>query len=119
MSIFFVGNLGKNLMEGLNAAGEIDRGFPILKRNLKSPKIPGKYVVELEFGTGKGPATRNTSFSKYVVMHKELDGELESNSVSAENVIDLTDDTNNDVLQISLSSDSKGNYFPRRKILVI
>lgn len=44
-----------------------------------------------------------------------MDGEVGSKQVTYEDVIDLIDDSNSDVLHISLSEDNKGNLFPRRK----
>lgn len=104
-SVYSLGNLGKNLLEDLNAARGLERGFPILKGNLKSPKIHGKSASDLEIGTSKGRTTRNrefSTFSKYMAMCREADGEVGLKEVTSEDIIDLTKETNNDVLRISL-----------------
>lgn len=68
-------------MEDLNEAGAVERDFLVLKGNLKSPKILKKTASDLEFGTSRGLTTRNrefSTFSRYVAMHREVDGEVGS-----------------------------------------
>lgn len=48
-------------------------------------------------------------------MRRQLDVELSIKDEVDDIVIDLTDDTNREALRISLSNDSQGNYFERRK----
>lgn len=47
-------------------------------------------------------------------MRREADGEVGLMKVSFEDVFDLTNDSNCDVLRISLGEDNKGNYSPHR-----